>query len=179
MVQPVVGSIAVTYRDASWTHNLDAWLIQVGTRSRFNHAAIVSHIENYDKITVIEAAGGGVRERVLTDEELPRWRFESWHWITLPQRQAITTEARKQIGVPYDYLDILKFVRRFWTGKVEGHTRDYSDGKLICSELVSWCLHKAGINPWPKIAFGAVSPGDIAEWIFDVENTLDSVSVPR
>jgi len=170
MTTPIVGSIAVTYRDASWTHNLDAWLIQVGTRSRFNHAAIVSAVVG-DSISVIEAAGKGVRERVLSKDELSRWRFESFDFITTAQREIIVAEARKYIGWPYDYSDILKFIRRFWTGKVTARSSgrpDYADDKVICSELAAWCMFVAGIDPWPTTAFGAVSPGDIAEWMLDV-----------
>lgn len=169
-MKPVPGSVAVVHADAGWRHNLDAYAIQIGTQSRFNHCAIVSRVI-LDRITVVEAMGRGVRERVLHADELPHWRFEADPTISTAQRLQIVQEAERLIGTPYDYTDIAKFLVRFLVGRVTTEKKDYADDRVVCSELVAWCLHVAGINPWPTTAFGAVSPGDVAEWMFATNHT--------
>lgn len=163
MIEP--GYIGVqSVPNASWFHRRDAWLIQIGTRSRYNHTAIVRVVDG-NRIQVIEAAGGGVRLRWINGDD-PIWIFAN-PGLTYPQLYEMVTEALCNIGFPYDYRDIAKFIVRFWTGKIPRRTKpDYADDRVICSELVAWCLHKAGVDPWPDRAYGAVSPGDIADYLF-------------
>ena len=170
-MKPVPGSVGVVHVPAGWLHSPEWYVIQIGTQSRYNHTAIVSWVDGED-IWVIEAAAGGVRERVLLPEELPNWRFEADPTISSEQRAQMVLEADRLIGTPYDWMDILKFLVRFFIGRVSSKRRDYADDRVICSELVAWCLHVAGIDPWPHTAYGAVSPGDVAEWMFTANHTF-------
>lgn len=169
-MRPVVGSVGVVHARAGWLKRFDCYVIQIGTQSRYNHTGIVSRVED-DMVAVIEAAPGGVRERILEPDELPDWRFEVDPSISPLQRVQMLAEARRLLGFPYDFMDILKFIFRFFTGRMTTTRKDYSDDRVVCSELVAWCLHVTGIDPWPTTAFGAVSPGDIAEWMFAVGHT--------
>lgn len=156
------GYIGVQMRPAHWRGpNRDAWFIQIGTRSPWSHAAIAISEVKAGRVHVIEAAGGGVRKRWINPTN------GEWMWFdfNMSRQQAwrVVHEAYRNMGLPYDYMDIAKFVLRFWTNKIPRRTRpDYADDKVICSELVAWCLYRAGVDPWPDRAFGAVSPGDIA-----------------
>lgn len=173
------GSIGVTHRPASWKVNLDAWIIQIGTQSRYNHTGIVTDVVynsrtgRPDTVQVIEAAGGGVRKRWLPvgSKAAAEWVFEDSHRITPEQREILASEAEKFMGWPYDYSDIAWFVWRFLSGKVRRRpAKVQADEKVICSELVSWSMFAAGISPWPEVQFGDISPGDIADWIFRQES---------
>ncbi len=149
---------------ASWSHRRDAWLIQIGTRSRFNHAGVAVRTRDDGAVEVIEAAGGGVRRRWV-DPADKTWLFVN-PGLNQLQRTVMVREAERNLGLAYDYGDIARFVLRFWTNKIPRRARpDYADDRVICSELVAWCLHVAGVDPWPDRAFGAVSPGDIADWL--------------
>ncbi len=166
------GSIGVTHRKGFWTHDQDAWLIQIGTQSRYNHTAIVTTVRP-GAVEIIEAADGGVRKRWIKSgtKEAGRWSFEDNDKISLQQREIIASEAEKFLGWPYDYKDILWFVWRFLSGKVRQRpAKPQADQKVICSELVSWSMYSAGISPWPEVNFGSISPGDIADWIFQQES---------
>lgn len=166
-MHPIAGSIAVEHNVAAWTHHLASFLIQVGTQSRYNHSAVVSRVEG-GSVYIIEAWSSGVRERRLYRSEIAHWRFEADASITATQRAEIVKAARGFMGEPYDYGDIVRFVWRFWTGKIRKREKGQSDGHVICSELVARAMYAAGINPWPGVAFDAVSPGDIADWMFSL-----------
>ena len=174
-----VGAIGVNRRESSWQHNVDAQLIKLGTLGRWSHAAIVTAVDpTSTRVRVTEAAGGGVRHRWI-DALDPGWRFDRVPWITTPMRQTIAVEADRYLGWPYDHVDIARFVWRFWTGKVPRRKPgrpDYADDRVICSELVAWCMYVASqkhteprLDAWPTTAFGAVSPNDISDWMFTEE----------
>jgi len=44
---------------------------------------------------------------------------------------------------------------------------DHPDSKLICSELVAWSYREAGVDLFPGVAPGDVSPGDLAEYLVE------------
>ncbi len=164
MADIVPGCVGVRRRPSSWTHNVDAHLIKLATFGRWNHAAVVTAVDA-GRVQITEAvAPGGVRRRWLRPGE--DWLFETLPTISPAQLARIAAEATALLGAPYDMADVLRFVWRFWTNKAPRRKRpDYADDRVICSELVAWSLHVAGIDPWPRVAYGAVSPNDIADWI--------------
>lgn len=170
-MRPVMGSVGVVYAVAGWRSHFDQYAIQIGTQSRYSHTALVSQVKG-DQVWIIEADPKGVRQRVLHPQELPYWRFEADPAISTGQRTRMVMEAETLVGTPYDWWDIVKFLVRFFIGRVTTVRKDYADDKIICSELVSWCLHVGGIDPWPGTAYGAVSPGDVAEWMFAANHTF-------
>jgi uncharacterized protein YycO len=142
-----------------------AWWIQVGTRSRWNHAAIYVGDGN-----VVEANPGGVRvtalntyprdEYIVSDLALSSW-----------QRAKIVKYARSELGTPYGWLDILALALvNLGFGKPGGWivNRAKRDDRLVCSQLVANAYVLAGIAIGPDA--WAVSPGDIAEYLLTLDH---------
>jgi hypothetical protein len=137
-----------------------AWLIRLGTFSRWNHAAVVVQV---DPLRIVEAMGSGARERDCGVDEFTWSRCQ----LTDGQRSDIAVGARECIGLPYDYRDIVGFVSRFFGRKTRlWPSHDHGNDRLICSELVAWCYreggHEAAIQ---SVAAGDVSPGDLGQHI--------------
>lgn len=158
MTAPQPGSIGVESGKA-W----ESLAIQWGTRSRYNHVTVCEEVHDDGTVTVIEASGGGVRRRKVPADR------DVWDDVemTAKQRAIIVREAQRCIGIPYDWKDIASFIWRFNRVRITGKPYpDHPDNRLICSELGAWCLRQAGIDPWPGIAAGEISPGDVADWMF-------------
>jgi uncharacterized protein YycO len=142
--------------------------------SRYGHAAVVTEvvpgpIAGYPKeVRIVEATPDqGVRERWLRPDEYPRWRFSRFE-LDDAQRTSIVAAARTQLGKPYDWPSIAGFVVRFWRKEWRGFDPDHPDRKLFCSELVAWVYRDfAGLDLFPGIAPGSVSPGDLADRAYD------------
>lgn len=66
-------------------------------------------------------------------------------FLTEDERKRILSEAIDMIGTRYDYLQIFGYIIRKLFRR-EGSGRFNSPSKLICSELVSRALYKAGIT---------------------------------
>ncbi len=136
------------------------WLIRLGTFSRYGHACIVVSV---DPLQIVEATPGGARRRGCRPDEFVWSRCP----LTVAQRGVVRDEARKCIGLPYDWRDIAKFFPRFFGAKIRGHSGDHADSRLICSELVAWCYRVAGhdVASTRETAPGDVSPGDLADHV--------------
>lgn len=170
MAIPQPGSIGVEHGTA-WA----SLAIQWGTRSRYNHTLVCESVQADGSVVVIEAAGGGVRRRSITPD---REVWDDFH-LTEDQRQVIVREAQRCIGFPYDWHDIASFIWRFNRVKITKKPYpDHPDGRLICSELVAWCLRQAGVDPMPGVAAGEVSPGDIADFMFRHEGSDPTTTSP-
>ena len=147
------------------TNGWAARLIQVGTRSRWNHAAIYIGYE-LGVQTIIEAQPKGVRRSRLSD--YPVGTYVVSHGDTSPwQRAKVVKYARAQIGTGYGWLDIVALalvnlgIRPKWLDNYAAN-----DDRLVCSQLVSQAYAYAGIpltkdDPW------TVSPGDLADVILE------------
>lgn len=163
MVKPVAGSIGVVSEPAFWLRHPVVFLIDAATDSRYDHTAIVTRVEGKG-VYVTEAWWPKVRFRKLRRWEIKRWRFEADPRITPSQRAQIVRAANHHLGEGYDVLDLFRFVGWVLTGKRPERKPERRD-RIICSELVARALFAAGVNPWPKVAFEAVSPADVAEWM--------------
>lgn len=123
-------------------------LIRWQTRSAYSHAAILLP----DGETIIEAwQFKGVQERKLTDWQgidafmVPS--MDDWQWAKAVEH------ARQQIGKPYDYRGVFRFLTR---------SEADDNGKLFCSELVfASCLHGRA-HLLKRIKPGAVAPSHLA-----------------
>lgn len=139
-----------------------AWLIRLGTFSRYNHACVVVGVE---PLQIVEAMGEGARQRACGVDEFTWSRCQ----LTDGQRADIAAGARECIGLPYDYRDIAGFVLRFFGRRTRLFpSTDHGNSHLICSELVAWTYreggHEAAIQ---SVAAGDVSPGDLGKHIVD------------
>jgi hypothetical protein len=119
-------------------------------------------------VGVIEASGGGVRRRWV--------RKDRCVWDTMQMSEAkrlvVVESARECINIPYNWWDIAKFALRIGRtarripGPPYHYDEDFPDKRVICSELASWCLRQAGVDPLPGVRSADISPGDIADFLF-------------
>jgi uncharacterized protein YycO len=118
------------------------------TRSPFSHAALVFT----DDLLVESMQGEGVRVRPwkrTPDADLFRV-------LAMPaQEERMREFALRQVGKPYDYTMVVRFVTR------EQETRK-SKGKWFCSELVFAAFKYAGIDLLARTEPWEVSPGLLA-----------------
>lgn len=121
-------------------------------------------------VMIAEATQHGVRLRDAAEDEF------LWSDIPMTEQQQndIVLYAAGAKGRPYDWRSIAGFVFRFWGAKIRGRSDDHADDRVICSELVVWAYRAAGLDLFPGVAPGDVSPGDLAEWML-----LNDVSTKR
>lgn len=163
MTGPQPGAIGVTSQN-NWT----AKAIQYGTRSRWNHTAVLERRVGDDKCVVLEANG---KEFVRAMHPIDS--FE-WDLLMLPQvfRDNLLKTQQECLGLKYDYADIASFIWRFNKVRITGNPYpDHPDDRVICSEAVAWGFREAQRRTfgkvvwdfWPGVAAGEISPGDIEQ----------------
>jgi uncharacterized protein YycO len=153
MYEPQIGDYGVVK-----TKGFFGRLIRIGTTSRWNHAVI--HVGSGE---VVSADPSGVKINPASDYTNIAWNKHEE--LTLAQREQIALYARSLVGKPYDFLTIADLAFRILGLKI------FSKGILeklarhrgyICSELVSECYRKAGVDLCGKEDY-LVVPGDLAE----------------
>lgn len=127
-------------------------LIRWQTRSPYSHASLLLP----DGLCIEAREGIGVRAlpglHVPAGELVDLFRVEG---VTPAQVEAIAEFARRQLGKPYDYTMVARFITRRQESRA-------SQGKWFCSELVFAACQQAGLrllrdtDPWE------VSPGLLA-----------------
>ena len=159
------GTIMVT-TTGGW---LAIW-IRLATFSRVNHAAVFEGvIEGIP--TIIEATPGAglVRSHADTYPDALWWRSQP---IPDEQRASVARYSALLLGRKYGFLDIfalfLNNIGLGWIGWVKYQLK--RTDRLICSQAVTLAETHAGVVLFPNKVAGAVSPGDIAELIFESEN---------
>jgi uncharacterized protein YycO len=138
-------------------------LIEIITRSRYTHAAIIS-----EDGFLIEAEPGGVRTTSITEYDGYLMTSNATEPTTPEQRAAVLAYAHNCLGEPYnwdaDLTDGLadlgirwRFLARFARGRKA----------IMCSQLVASAGVSAGLPSWQcgKSSTASVVPGDLAERI--------------
>lgn len=118
-------------------------MIRWQTRSHYSHAALLLR----DGSTIIEAwQGEGVRKKQIGD-----WNdVDTFHVDVSDQVwDAVIAFAEAQIGKPYDYVQVLRFVSR---------RKPVDDGKWFCSELAFEAFRWNGVKLLDRVPGSAVSP---------------------
>ena len=141
------------------THGIAALAIQVGTRSRWNHAAIY-----VGDGRIVEAKPRGVvyspiTDYARTDYVISAVPFDAW------QRQKIVAAADRLVAarVGYGWLDIVALAAvQFGRCPAWLENRAKRDDRLVCSQVVSSCWAAAGVEAVPGKDPWAVTPGDLA-----------------
>ena len=123
--------------------------IQWQTRSEYSHASWI-----FDNQCVIEAWQGGVRKTPhFCCGHTPGTVIELWDFVdplTETERAQIARFLLAQVGHPYDYFGVLKFVSR---------RRARSDEAWFCSELVFEACLSAGRRLLNGVESWQVYPG--------------------
>lgn len=123
-----------------------SFLVKWQTRSMISHAALL--IPGTRR--VIEAyPGSGVRTRELTDEEMKKVDLYDVKGMTPEMWQGAIDFAASQIGMPYDWWSVMRFVSK-------RAARD--NKKWFCSELVHKAIAEQGIRLLERIPSAEVSP---------------------
>lgn len=110
-------------------HHIGSVLLRWWMHSRFSHCAFVT-----PEGTVIEAAAGGVKERLLEDFIREQSKMELIQ-IPCEDPDKVLALARAQVGKGYDWWGILGF---WFRRKLQ------RDDAFVCSELIAWCFQEAG-----------------------------------
>lgn len=132
-------------------------LIKWQTRSKYSHAAILTS----DGVLIESTTPGGVRAianwKQTPDAELfgIGGVIDFVPVVTDKQENSAIAFLSAQIGKPYDYLMVARFVSRLQESR-------RSSGKWFCSELVFAALQKAGITLLRDTEPWEVSPGLLA-----------------
>lgn len=124
--------------------------IQWQSRSVYSHASVL-----LDEATAIEAREfKGVRMVFANMLAQPGERVDHFAVAGLTEAQAATVREflYAQIGKPYDYTMVARFISRRQASRK-------SKGKWFCSELVFAAFAKAGVNLLDRVEPWAVSPG--------------------
>lgn len=155
-------------RSTGWA----ARLIQIGTRSRWNHAAI-----DVGNGQLVEANPNGVQRKPVTEYGTDQYvtsRLE----LTDSQRDDIVAYAVRAIGTPYGWVDIVALalvavgIRPGWLDRYAART-----DRLVCSQLVAYAYAAAGCpvssaDPW------TVTPGDLADVLLEATRTTTQEGTP-
>ena len=138
------------------THDPLSRLIQWQTRGPYGHAALVNHAG--DLIEALQGAGvihDSISKYHSSDYDL----FRVVPMINIDQKYYDPLKgwvfAENQVGKPYDYTMVFRFVTR------RQETRETS-GKWFCSELVFAALKRAGLPLLARTQPWEVSPAMLA-----------------
>jgi len=150
-------------------HRGEGWIaraIRWQTRSVYSHASIVLE----DSGSVIEAREfQGVRriswkEVMASGERMDLFRVKG----LTPEAEAVVLQFLwEQMGKPYDYTMVARFISRRQAAREES-------GKWFCSELVFAALAKAGVKLLERIEPWAVSPG-----VLRLSTRLEEIKKPK
>lgn len=135
-------------------------VIRLGTRARYNHAAVV-----VEDGLAVEASVYGAR---LTPIAGSGWTLIADNAVeprTEEQRAAVVAAARQVIGTPYGFLDIVALglvaLGLRWSYL---EARVAREDRLICSQLVDAAYLRAGVHLFDDgRASQSVTPGDLAD----------------
>lgn len=127
-----------------------SWLVKVQSRSIYSHAALLIPgttrcIESYP--------GTGVRTRQLNSKDFESADIYDVRGMTPDMWEKAIDFARCQIGMPYDWWSVVRFVSK---------RPARENGKWFCSELVHKAISEAGIRLLERIPSAEVSPAHIA-----------------
>lgn len=137
-----------------------AWLIRVGTSSRYNHVRLVI---DYDG-TCVESVGDGVVYGKVKPDDV----VTSPPNLTDEQRDLIRPIAENLLGTPYGYIDLVAIaLAQLGINLPYLKKRIERPDRLFCSQLVDYVWLLAGYHAFDDGRMSQnVSPGDLADLSF-------------
>jgi hypothetical protein len=151
--------------------------IEFWTDSEWSHASILLHLEEIDRVLIMECVNGaGVRmmplsTRINGDPQAPKAyngklllaRHKAFPAGDVAKMRALTDVALERLGYPYSYGELVKISERICAHLV-GRTLPgelSENAKFICSEFVAACYQTLGLTILPDKE-GFMAPADIA-----------------
>lgn len=164
-VTPLVGDFGlVTHTPGGWLDHAAADLIRWGTESNYAHAFV--YVGNGK---IVEAVRH-VQVAPVTDYTGIVWstgRLGPGLTPTTAQRHSIALAAMGYVGESYNAMDIvaIALAQARMGHEVDGDEwwvkRLSDDHMLICSQLVACAYRFAGIDIFPGVLSGLISPGNL------------------
>jgi len=124
------------------------WLIQKQSRSVYSHAALL--VPGTTNRVVEAREFKGVQLNTLTENDKLTIDWYAIPTMTDAQFDVAYTFALKQIGMPYDYWSVARFLTKV-------PARD--NGKWFCSELAFKAVAEGGVRLLGRIPSAEVAPG--------------------
>ena len=124
------------------------WLIKKQSRSVYSHAALL--VPGSSNRVIESREFKGVQLATLTDNDKLAIDWFAIPSMTDEQYQVAFDFALKQIGMPYDYWSVARFLSK---------TPARENGKWFCSELVFKSIAETGVRLLKRIESAEVSPG--------------------
>lgn len=122
-------------------------LIRWQTRSEYSHAALVLP-DSLDRV-VESREFAGVQLRTLTEHEMRAVDYYAVPSMTDDQYALVMDAARREIGKPYDYWSVARFLSK---------RPARENGKWFCSEFVHKLLADGGVRLLNRIPSAEVPP---------------------
>lgn len=137
-----------------------ALAIKLGTRSRYNHAFMITSTDG----EIVQAMGGGVERAHISQYAGRRMKISSGISMNSEQQAILVRTAYSMVGVPYNDLAIiddgLEALGGAWRYLANLASED---SELMCSQAVALMGKAAGYD-WMcgKRTASEVTPGDLA-----------------
>lgn len=146
---------------------LAMWAVRVGTFSRYGHVAACESVNPGGvSINIVEPMPHGCRRRVARPGEFV--------WSDVPltpgQREALVAYFGQcaDLRLKYDWLAVAAFLPRFWGSHIGlAPDTEASGRRIMCSEMGVRGYRQVGVDMCPPKPAGAVSPGNIRQWLDD------------
>lgn len=175
---PIVTGAPLLYEGGYWPIPLG---IRIATWSRWTHAGIawVAEIEGVTRTLVVDAAGGGIDVRPLSQDVRKGYRIAVLDDLCLhdtfgaPERFGAFAWENWQAGTPYDTRAMLHNLLTEIFGA--SHKPDPPDvpTRYFCSQFVSYALRAFwGFDPLPEYRDAVTTPADLSRserlaWLTD------------
>lgn len=136
-----------------------SWLIQFQTRSVYSHAAML--VPGSPNRVIESREFRGVQHHALTENEMRNIDWFAIPSMTDEQYEEAYYQAKGQLGTPYDYWSVFRFVTK---------SPARENGRWFCSEFVFKFLADAGMRLLLRIPSAEVAPSHIplSPWLIQV-----------
>lgn len=151
------------FRGRGWLSRFIRW----GSDSVYSHAGMAAWWG--ERLVVLQSAGRGVEVLPVSravhdyDGQVDWWSLAPEHEDAL-DRGALVGVAITQLGKPYATVGLVELVGRMVVGRFRGTPDPKGDPEsMFCSQYVSYCYRRAGLDLREDTEDACTSPGDLAD----------------